>query len=554
VVTLTGSNFAPGSTISLGTGITVTNTTVVSSTQITATFTIGATAPVGAQNVTVVSQGLASNAVTFTVTLPPPTIISTNPANAATGVPLNQTITATFIRAMNPATINTSTFTLKQGATMIAGAVTYSGNTASFKPTVALLPSLVYTAQVTSGAQDVAGNSLAAVSPVPNPWTFTTGTTADVTPPTIILTNPASGATGVPLNRAVSATFSKAMDPITINGSTFTLAGPGTTAVTGTVTYNVASQIATFTPSANLSPATLYTATVTSGAKDLVGNALAPGIVANPWTFTTGTTTAVTPVPLGRASTFGVFGGTGGITNQGTVTANLTNISGDIGTTAASSLVTGFHDLTPPILPTPSCSYTETALNKGLVRGTIFTAPPPPNPPNCPTEGTTATAAIATQAAADALTAYNALVAIPGGSDPGAGQLGGLTLAPGVYKAAAGAFLITNGDLTLDAQGDPNAVFVFQMSTTLAVGTPTAARSVILINGAQAKNVFWQVGSAATINGILGGGTVVGTIISQAAITFSTAGVSIPTTLNGRALSLVAGVTMVNTVINVPAP
>ena len=91
------------------------------------------------------------------------------------------------------------------------------------------------------------------------------------------------------------------------------------------------------------------------------------------------------------------------------------------------------------------------------------------------------------------------------------------------------------------------------MATSLTVGAAGAPRSVILINGAQAQNVFWQVGSAATINGA-GGGTMVGTIIAMAGITFSTAGNNAPpfTVLDGRALVLVGPVTMVNTVINVP--
>jgi hypothetical protein len=76
---------------------------------------------------------------------------------------------------------------------------------------------------------------------------------------------------------------------------------------------------------------------------------------------------------------------------------------------------------------------------------------------------------------------------------------------------------------------------------------------VILTNGAQARNVFWQVGTAATINAG-GGGTMVGTIISQGGATFSTAGALAITTLNGRVLSLGPSVTLVNTVINVPAP
>ena len=142
---------------------------------------------------------------------------------------------------------------------------------------------------------------------------------------------------------------------------------------------------------------------------------------------------------------------------------------------------------------------------------------------------------------------------MPGGMDPGAGQLGGLTLAPGIYKAAGATFLITGSDLTLDAQGDVNAIWVFQMAASLTVGAPGAPRSVIMINGAQPKNVFWYVGSAATINGA-GGGTMVGTIIASSGVTFSTAGNATITTLNGRALSLNASTTLVNTVINVPAP
>src|ERR1035441_9461051 len=161
--------------------------------------------------------------------------------------------------------------------------------------------------------------------------------------------------------------------------------------------------------------------------------------------------------------------------------------------------------------------------------------------------------AIATQAAADALIAYDALAALPGGADPGSGQLGGLVLAPGTYTSVSGTFLLTGSDLTLNAQGNANAVWVFQMASSLTVGAAGAPRSVILVNGAQAKNVFWQVGAAATINGA-GGGTMVGTIIAKAGITFSTAGNAAITTQNGRALSLNASVTMVNTVINVPAP
>jgi len=247
--------------------------------------------------------------------------------------------------------------------------------------------------------------------------------------------------------------------------------------------------------------------------------------------------------PLGVASTFGAFGGSAGVTNQGL----LTVIQGDLGTTAVSTAVTGFRS-------TPDCTYTVTGLNRGQVNGSINTAPPSPTVA-CPTEGTAATEAVAIAARADALTAYNTLAGLPSGSDPGAGNLANLVLASGVYTAAGGTFMIQGGNLTLDGRGDPNATWVFQMAQSLTVGGPGAAfpQRVVLINGAQAKNVFWQVGSAATINAG-GGGTLEGTLISQAGAAFSTAGSATVTTLNGRALSLNASVTLVNTVINVPAP
>lgn len=270
----------------------------------------------------------------------------------------------------------------------------------------------------------------------------------------------------------------------------------------------------------------------------------APGTPAPGATVPAGTTLPSGAVALASASTFGTFGGSAGMTNQGVNTV----INGDIGTTAVSTAVTGFHD------STPGCVYTETGANIGTVTGLIYTAAPPPTIA-CPSEGNATTFAIATQARADALAAYDALVAKPGGPDAGAGNLAGVTLAPGTYTAAGGSFKIEGGDLTLDAQGDANAVWVFQMATTLTVGGPGAAfpSSVILANGAQAKNIFWQVGSAATINAG-GGGTMQGTIISQAGAAISTPGNVAIVTINGRVLSLGASVTMVNTVITVPAP
>ncbi|MGB8524224.1 MAG: Ig-like domain-containing protein [Candidatus Acidiferrales bacterium] len=476
----------------------------------------------------------------------PPTVIATLPVAGATSVPTNQTITATFSEAMDSSTITANgTFALAvagAGGATVPGTVGYAGTTATFQPASPLAANTEFTATITTAAEDLSGNALAANFV----WSFTTGAGPDTTSPTITLTAPASVGMNVPLNAAVSATFSKDMNPLTVTApATFTLAvaGAGGASVAGNVTYDSVSQIATFTPAADLTISTQYTATITNAATDLAGNPLVAGTTPNPWSFTTGTSAAPGP-NLGTSSTFGSIGGGAGITNQGINTV----INGNIGTTGASTVVTGFHDAGP------GCTYTETTLNVGTVNGNIYTAPPPPDG-TCP-EGNATTFSIATQALSDANTAFINLspASRPGGTDPGAGQLGGIApLPPGTYKAAGGSFLITGSDLTLDGQGDSNAIWVFQMASSLTVGDPGTPRNVILTNGAQAKNVFWQVGSMATINAA-GGGTMVGTIIASAGVTFSTAGNATITTLNGRALALNASVTMVNTVVNVPAP
>jgi len=395
--------------------------------------------------------------------------------------------------------------------------------TATFSPSAGLAANTTYTATISKGVKDPAGNAMVN----DHVWTFTTIT--DLTAPRVIANDPLNAATGVVLNKKISATFNEAMDASTINLATFVLR-QGATAVPGIVTYSGVTAV--FTPSANLLPNTNYTATITTGAKDPAGNAIEGNHI---WTFTT-LVSIVPPDILGNASVFGAFGGNAGITNQG---LNTVINNGSIGTTAAATLVTGFHDA--------NAIYTETPLNVGNVTGDIYTAPPAP--------GNATSFAFATSALLDANAAYISIspASRPGGIDPGAGELGGLTLTPGVYKSASGTFKITNGDLTLDAQGDPNAEWIFQTAAGLTVGIagPAGARNVVTINGALAKNVYWWVGSAATINGA-GGGIMTGTIIASAGVTFSTAGNAVQTILNVRAISLVASVTMVNTTVNVP--
>ena len=210
-----------------------------------------------------------------------PLVVSTDPANLAVNVPLNKVITATFNENMNPLTITPASFTLETGAkgmAAVTGVVTSSGAVATFTPASPLTANTTYTGTIKSTVKDLNGNSLQE----DYVWTFSTGTI-----PTVTSTDPLNNATGVLFNKVVKAVFSEAMDPLTITGTTVTLM-QGVTPVAGAVTYTGTTM--SFTPSANLLPGTLYTATITTGAKNLAAIPIAANYV---WTFTTATVPTV---------------------------------------------------------------------------------------------------------------------------------------------------------------------------------------------------------------------------------------------------------------------
>jgi hypothetical protein len=563
----------PTGTVALSAGSTVATYTLTPSTTLAplTQYTVTATAPMSAGGLPLVTP-FVSHFVTAGTSADTnrPRVSSTTPPTTSPGptlgVPTNASVAAVFSKNMNQASVEaagTFTVTCVTPCVSPAGVVSYSvgSRTAVFVPAAPLITGTTYTATISTAAMDTAGNALAgnqAALPAASAyrWTFTTAAAAAAGAITVQSTSPLAAATGVCPNATVNATFAipsgLRLNPLTVNATNFTVVGPapGLVPVTAaTIGVDSATgRIATFTPAAALTANTSYSATLMGGAtgiKDLAipANAMAAN---STWTFTTGASTCAIPpaIPLNSAAPFGTFGGTAGMTNSGIMTV----VNGDIGTIAtATSSITGFHDTAGDV-------YTESiGANVGAVNGTIYTCTnstmgptsAAPNPVKC---------AVATQARLDAQTAYLQLAGLPVGANPGA-NLGSLTLAPGVYTSPSGSFLIQGGDLTLDAQGDANAVFVFQMATTLTVGGPgvAAPQSIILAGGAQAKNVYWQVGSAATINAA-GGGTMVGTIIAQSGATFSTVGNVNLVTLNGRAISLGASVTLVNTVINVPAP
>jgi hypothetical protein len=317
-----------------------------------------------------------------------------------------------------------------------------------------------------------------------------------LTPPTVVSVVPLGGATGVCQGAAVTANFSKAMNPATITTGTFKLA-VGTTAVPGTVSLDSTDLVATFTPTSPLALNTAYTATITTGAQDQFGNGLAADFV---WMFTTAATACAGPIAFGTPGCgFGILAGST-VTNTSTVAAP-TNVSGDVGVWAGSAIV-GF----PP----------------GNLTGTLHSGD-----------------AVAQAAQGQLTTAYNLAAGKPVGTHLPP-DIGGSTLFPGVYTTVAQPTLGITGNLTLDAQGDSTAVWIFQISSTLT----TAAGQVKLQNGALPQNVFWAVGSSATLGT---GTTMSGNIMAQASITLNTG-----VTLNGRALASIGAVTLISDTVNVP--
>jgi hypothetical protein len=197
------------------------------------------------------------------------------------------------------------------------------------------------------------------------------------------------------------------------------------------------------------------------------------------------------PVGLGTDGAFAVLAGQA-VTNTGSSTIN-----GDLGVSPGAS-VTGF----PP----------------GTVNGTIHEAD-----------------AVAAQAQVDLTTAYNdAAGRTPVVSVPA--DLSGLTLTPGVYQNSSA--LALTGALTLNAQGNANAVFIFQAGSTLTTGSGS---SVTLINGAQPCNIYWQVGSSATLGTTT---SFVGNILALSSISMNNG-----VTLDGRALARNGSVTLINDTI-----
>ncbi|MFA6467647.1 MAG: ice-binding family protein [Bacteroidota bacterium] len=219
---------------------------------------------------------------------------------------------------------------------------------------------------------------------------------------------------------------------------------------------------------------------------------------------------------LGTASTFAVLGATT-VTNDGASVVN-----GDLGVSPGTA-ITGFQPSPINLISGPG---TVTA-GLGIVNGTIYAGGP-----------------VAAQAHNDAVIAYNYLIAqTPNTVYSGVTQLDGMTFTPGVYSFSPSANLQVNGTIYLDFQGNNDALFIFQMGSTLV--TMTGSKVVALNSSNQTctgSNVYWTIGSSATIDGA----EFIGTVIATTTITM-TSGASV----DGRILALNGAVTMIEDTISV---
>lgn len=316
--------------------------------------------------------------------------------------------------------------------------------------------------------------------------------------PTVLATGPIGGATDVAPNTSVSVTFSEPMASASLGATSFTLtSGDPAVLVPGTIIYS--DSTAVFWPSAQLAIDTMFTATVTTSAMSALGAPLAADHV---WSFTTGSTFAPgLPVNLGTAGDFVILAKTG------ISTVPTSAITGDIAVSpAAASFITGFA------LTADSTNVFSTAPQ---VTGRIYAANyAPPTPSNL------------TTAISDMQLAFtDAAGRAPGITELGAGSIGGMTLAPGVYGWGTGLLIPT--DVTLN--GSATDVWIFQVAGDL---TMSSGAQVLLEGGALPQNIFWQVAGAVDL------GTTShceGVVICMTAVTLRT-GASI----NGRILAQTA--------------
>lgn len=328
--------------------------------------------------------------------------------------------------------------------------------------------------------------------------------------PIVIASAPINDATGIAINGSVTVTFSEPMNPATLTATAFTVAsGTPLVPVPGTIIY--ADSRAVFWPQAHLASNVMYTASVTTSAKSAAGVAL---VEEHTWNFTTGgIQLGALAVNLRSAGAFVI------LAKSGISTVPPSVITGDIGVSPASAAyITGFAlsvDTGDPFATAPQ------------VNGNVYAADyAPPTPSHV------------SIAVRDMGLAFTDAASRPSDfTDIGAGDIGGMTLTPGIYRWGTGLLIPTS--LTL--KGDATSVWIFQIAEDLTLWN---AKRVSLIGGALSKNVFWQVSGQVTLGST---SHFEGVVLSQTGITMGT-GASI----NGRLLAQTIDID--NSTVIEPAP
>jgi hypothetical protein len=473
-------------------------------------------------------------------------VISTDPADVAHSVPYDQVVAATFNAKVDPTTMDETTFILNQGSTSILGSVAYTDSTATFTPSVALLPFTVYTGTIKSAVKNTWGNGMQA----DHVWSFTTKplltllsnpllggmasgggiynegaiVPAVATPnPGFLFVNWTEDGVSVSANATYNVTMSKNMNLVAnFSSDSYTLNASG---ANGSVVkapnltaygYGATVRLTATANSGYVFDSWSGDASGSDNPMDVVMHS-DMDITANFVATSGGAGAGPGAINLGGAALYTV------LSKTGISTTGITSITGNIGVSPNKAVgITGFGlvmDRTNVF-----SKSNPTTLVSGKVYASDYAVPTPANISKAVSDMETAFT-----------TANNKTLSVI--TELGAGNITGMTLAPGLYKWGTG-LLISASGVTLS--GSANDTWVFQIGQGLTVAD---GAHIILAGGAQAKNIFWitasdaVIGSTVNFNGnilsktlvsINTGSTVKGRLLGQTAVTLNAATVILP--------------------------
>ena len=433
-----------------------------------------------------------------------PRVESRTPARGAESVRIDSEIIAVFNKSMNPESFNSNTFIVKHADGVISGSISFTDQTAIFTPSNYLPPLTEITVEIRKEVHDFYDFNLEDDVI----WTFKTGTLEDIKGPYIISRSPQPEAVNVVRNAHVVAEFNEPLDPATVNNDNFQVLLNGESIV-GSVHYS--NNVAWFVPQNYLASFAEYEVVITTGIADPMGNFMENE---ERWTFATADIVERIPgaVDLSNIANYVMLAG-----------RHIHNLSGTSSITGDVGLYPGVYE---DIVGIDTLNH---------VNGTVYVVgavPVPGLPGNL--IWAKKQLAIAYQFAKNANVPEPQIIS---------GDLGGSTLTPGIYSTHT--LKVHNGDLTLDAQGDPHQYWIFQVESLLET-----TGNIILANGADASNIYWQIG----INEILEPNVLIGDDTSFAGNIISKQGISVGNNahITGRLLVLDGGIRLHNSTVVIP--